>query len=67
MGAGQEDRYLVGRLARRETRVGVKWLAERMGLRTRAGMASGISAVNKRLEVDQVLQKRWRRIESIKG
>ena len=54
-------------LVRPETRVGVEWLAARLGLLTRAGIASGISAASKRLEAERALQKRWRKIESIEA
>jgi hypothetical protein len=54
-------------LVRPETQVRVEWLAARLGLRTRAGMASGISAASKRLEAERALQKRWRKIESIEA
>jgi putative transposase len=33
----------------------------------RAGMASGISAVGKRLEADEAMRKRWKKVEAIKG
>jgi REP element-mobilizing transposase RayT len=68
-GAGEAvdgvDRYLVGRLVRERTRVGVGWLAEQMGMGTRGSLAVGLCLVGKRLEGDRALQKRWKHLKDL--
>jgi REP element-mobilizing transposase RayT len=70
-GAGEEvvgvDRYLVGRLVREQTRVGVGWLAGRMGMKTRGSLAVGLCLLGKRLESDGELQKRWKKVKDLQA
>ena len=58
------DRYLLARWARHESRVGVKWLAEQLGVRSVGTMSYGIWLVGKHLENDYAVQKRWKLLVS---
>jgi putative transposase len=59
------DRYLVGRLVRERTRVGVSWLAGQMGMKTRGSLAVGLCMLGKRLACDRDLQKRWKQVKDL--
>ena len=58
------DRYLLARWARHESRVGAKWLAGQLGVRSVGTMSYGIWLSGKRLETDRNLQERWKQLQS---
>jgi len=53
------DRYLLARWVRTHTKVGVKWLAAQVGVKTRGGLVQGIYRVGQALKEDRRLQRRW--------
>ena len=59
-----KDRYLLGRWLRRQTRVRVHWLAERLGFRTRGGMSSGISWIGQQIISDAGLKRKWKMLNA---
>ncbi len=55
-----EDRYLLGKWIRHQTRVRVPWLAQKLRLQTRGGMSHGITQITRRLDEDGRLKKKWK-------
>lgn len=58
------DRYLLARWARSHTQVRVKWLTQKLGLRSVGTMSYGIWLVSQQLETNPKLQKRWNILKS---
>ncbi len=60
-----QERYLVARLLRRNTKVSVGWLTEQFGLQTPGGMRYGLHHVGRQLSRDKTLQRTWRTLNSL--
>ena len=58
------DRGVLAYWVRSRSKVSVRWLAERLGMKTPNGLSSVIWQVSKRLENDRQLKKRWRQLEN---
>jgi REP element-mobilizing transposase RayT len=54
------DRYLLAYWVRRQTKVGVKWLAQQMGMKSAGTLSHGIWKVGQRLQEDTRCRKRWK-------
>ena len=59
-----EDRYLLGKWIRHQTRVRVPWLAQKLGLQTRGGMSHGTTQIARRLDEGGKLEKKWKMLLS---
>jgi len=46
----------------KEKRVRVEWLAQKLGVQTRAGMSHMLYWTGKRMDRDRVLQKLWKKL-----
>lgn len=57
------DRCLLARFARRESRVGIRWLAQQLGVRSVGTMSHGIWLAGHWLETHPAAQKRWKLLE----
>ncbi len=59
------ERALLARWIRSRTKVGVKWLAQRLGARTAGGLSCGIWLVGEQLEGNAKLKNQWKRLNNI--
>lgn len=57
-----QDRFVLAKWVRGQTKVSVKWLAGALGMKTRGGMSSGIYLMTQALLRDSSLQQRWREL-----
>lgn len=57
------DRDLLACWVRQWSKVGVKWLAQRLGMGTTNGMSSAIWRLGKKMEASRSLKEKWRKLE----
>lgn len=59
-----QDRYLLAKLVRHQTRVRIPWLAQKFSFLHRGSVSHGISRIAQRLERDKKLNERWKELLS---
>ena len=60
----EKDRYLLARWTRGQTKVGLKWLTQKVGVRTSGALSYGIWNVIRQTEKNPKLKKKWKLLQN---